>query len=83
MSHGTNLRGNAVEQLTSHASDIGADIIVAGAYGHTRLREWMLGGVTRDLITISKVCSVLSHSFKTVDFLGMARRSTVLGHRYC
>jgi nucleotide-binding universal stress UspA family protein len=56
-----NLRGNAVEQLVSHASDIGADVIVAGAYGHTRLREWVFGGVTRDLITASKVCSVLSH----------------------
>jgi nucleotide-binding universal stress UspA family protein len=56
-----NRRGNAVEQLASHASDIGADVIVAGAYGHTRLREWVFGGVTRDLITNSKVCSVLSH----------------------
>jgi nucleotide-binding universal stress UspA family protein len=56
-----NFRGNVVEQLTSHASDIGADVIVAGAYGHTRLREWVFGGATRDLITDSKVCSVLSH----------------------
>ncbi len=56
-----NLRGNAVEQLAMHASDIGADVIVAGAYGHTRLREWVFGGVTRDLITQAKVCSVLSH----------------------
>ena len=56
-----NLRGNAVEQLAMHASDIGADVIVAGAYGHTRLREWVFGGVTLDLITKAKVCSVLSH----------------------
>jgi nucleotide-binding universal stress UspA family protein len=56
-----NLRGNAVEQLATHASDVGADVIVAGAYGHTRLREWVFGGVTRDLITQARVCSVLSH----------------------
>jgi len=56
-----NLRGDAVEQLISHASDIEADMIVAGAYGHTRMREWIFGGVTRDLITKSNRCSFLSH----------------------
>jgi nucleotide-binding universal stress UspA family protein len=56
-----NLRGNAVEQLTVHANDVGADVIVAGAYGHTRLREWVFGGVTQDLITQSRACSLLSH----------------------
>jgi nucleotide-binding universal stress UspA family protein len=55
------LRGDAVEQLTTHASDIEADIIVAGAYGHTRMREWIFGGVTRNLITKSNRCSILSH----------------------
>lgn len=38
-----------------------ADLIVAGAYGHTRFREWVFGGVTRDLITRSRQCSFLSH----------------------
>jgi nucleotide-binding universal stress UspA family protein len=56
-----NHRGDAVEQLIRHASDIEADMIVAGAYGHTRMREWIFGGVTRDLITQSRHCSVLSH----------------------
>jgi nucleotide-binding universal stress UspA family protein len=55
------LRGDAVEQLAEHASDISADMIVAGAYGHTRMREWFFGGVTRDLITKSSRCSFLSH----------------------
>jgi nucleotide-binding universal stress UspA family protein len=55
------LRGNAVEQLEAQASEIGADVIVAGAYGHTRLSEWVFGGVTRDLITRSRQCSFLSH----------------------
>lgn len=55
------LRGNAAEQLANQVCEIGADIIVAGAYGHTRLREWIFGGVTRDLITKSNRCSLLSH----------------------
>lgn len=56
-----NHRGDAVEQLIRHASDIEADMVVAGAYGHTRMREWIFGGVTRDLITKSTHCSLLSH----------------------
>ncbi|MGA9828048.1 MAG: universal stress protein [Rhodanobacteraceae bacterium] len=39
----------------------GADLIVAGAYGHTRLREWVLGGVTRNLLLDTNLCSLLSH----------------------
>ncbi|MCK1713078.1 MULTISPECIES: universal stress protein [unclassified Bradyrhizobium] len=38
-----------------------ADLIVAGAYGHTRLREWVFGGVTSDLLTRSPRCSFLAH----------------------
>ena len=56
-----NHRGDAVEQLIRHASEIEADMIVAGAYGHTRMREWIFGGVTWDLITRSTHCSLLSH----------------------
>jgi nucleotide-binding universal stress UspA family protein len=53
--------GNAVEQLGEQASEIGADIIVAGAYGHARLSEWVFGGVTRDLIAKGSRCALLSH----------------------
>jgi nucleotide-binding universal stress UspA family protein len=38
-----------------------ADLVVAGAYGHTRFREWVFGGVTRNLITRSRHCSFLTH----------------------
>jgi len=38
-----------------------AGLIVAGAYGHARLREWALGGVTRDLIADSTICLALAH----------------------
>jgi nucleotide-binding universal stress UspA family protein len=36
-------------------------LIVAGGYGHARLREWALGGVTRDLIADSPLCLCLAH----------------------
>jgi nucleotide-binding universal stress UspA family protein len=39
----------------------GADLIVAGAYGHSRLGEWAFGGVTRDLLNGSSICCLLAH----------------------
>jgi nucleotide-binding universal stress UspA family protein len=39
----------------------GADFLVAGAYGHTRMREWVFGGFTRSLLTRSRHCSFLAH----------------------
>jgi nucleotide-binding universal stress UspA family protein len=38
-----------------------ADLVVAGAYGHARLRQWVFGGVTHNLITRSQRCSFLAH----------------------
>jgi nucleotide-binding universal stress UspA family protein len=38
-----------------------ADLIAAGAYGHSRMREWAFGGVTRDLLLKSDRCTLLSH----------------------
>ena len=37
------------EALTQHASDIQADLLVMGAYGHSRLRELVFGGVTKSM----------------------------------
>ena len=48
-------------QLSILAQDEGADIIVAGAYGHTRFQEWLFGGVTRELLAQQKHCVLLSH----------------------
>lgn len=45
----------AGEGLINEAKLLGADLVVAGAYGHTRVREWILGGATRDLLTDSPV----------------------------
>lgn len=38
-----------------------ADLVVAGAYGHSRLREWVLGGVTRDVLLKADRCALVSH----------------------
>lgn len=50
-----------VVSLDAIAEQVGADLIVAGAYGHSRMREWALGGVTRDLLKYSRRYSLLSH----------------------
>jgi len=53
--------GDDAARLDTIACDLAADIIVAGAYGHSRLREWALGGVTKDLLLRSARCSFVSH----------------------
>jgi nucleotide-binding universal stress UspA family protein len=35
--------------------------MVTGAYGHSRYREWMVGGVTRELLERSRVPLLLAH----------------------
>lgn len=49
------------EIILSRAFDIDADMIVAGAYGHSRTREWILGGVTKTLLHETTVPAFLSH----------------------
>jgi nucleotide-binding universal stress UspA family protein len=52
--------GNTSAQLERIASEVGAGLVVAGAYGHSRLREWVLGGVTKRLVNPLNRCSLLS-----------------------
>ena len=52
---------DAAESLQQMAHDEFADLIVTGAYGHSRLGEWIWGGVTRRLLTSSQLCCLLSH----------------------
>ncbi|MGN6579092.1 MAG: universal stress protein [Bordetella sp.] len=47
--------------LLSRAADFGADLIVMGCYGHARLRELFLGGVTRTLLKSMTVPVLMSH----------------------
>jgi nucleotide-binding universal stress UspA family protein len=52
---------SAAAQLDDIAGNVGANLVVAGAYGHSRLRELVLGGVTQHLVTQSERCVLLSH----------------------
>lgn len=54
-------KGSAANQLAAYARDIDADLLVAGAFGHNRLREWAFGGVTHDLVLRSDRCVLSSH----------------------
>jgi nucleotide-binding universal stress UspA family protein len=47
--------------LMAQARAAGAGLIVAGAYGHSRYREWVLGGVTRELLERTPVPLLLAH----------------------
>jgi nucleotide-binding universal stress UspA family protein len=47
--------------LIQLAQDEHADLLVTGAYGHSRLGEWIFGGVTRDLLATSPICCLMSH----------------------
>jgi nucleotide-binding universal stress UspA family protein len=53
--------GSIGEGLAAIAREKGADLIVAGGYGHSRLSEWIFGGVTRDLLGFCPLCCLLSH----------------------
>ena len=47
--------------LLSHAADAAADLLVLGGYGHSRLREFVLGGVTRSILETMTVPTLMSH----------------------
>lgn len=48
-------------RLLAEAEALGADLVVMGAYRHNRLTEWILGGVTRTVLSSSKVPLFLVH----------------------
>ena len=47
--------------ILSYAADSSADMIVMGGYGHSRLREFILGGVTRGILESMTVPALMSH----------------------
>jgi nucleotide-binding universal stress UspA family protein len=53
--------GNVADTLLSYAADISADFVVMGGYGHSRLREFILGGVTRGMLKSMTVPCLMSH----------------------
>ena len=54
-------RASVAAELFQFVEEKKADLIVAGGYGHSRLGEWIFGGVTRELLAASPVCCMLSH----------------------
>lgn len=53
--------GSGAAQLLTLAKKEHADLLVTGAYGHTRLGEWIFGGMTRELLATSPICCLMSH----------------------
>jgi nucleotide-binding universal stress UspA family protein len=53
--------GNAGERLLSMAADVNADLLVMGCYGHSRAREWVLGGATRSILQSMTLPVLMSH----------------------
>jgi nucleotide-binding universal stress UspA family protein len=49
------------DALLSHAADSGADFMIMGGYGHSRLREFVLGGVTRSIFESMTLPVLISH----------------------
>ena len=53
--------GDAAATLRQHASLTRADLLVLGAYGHSRFREFVLGGVTRSMLQDITVPTLMAH----------------------
>jgi nucleotide-binding universal stress UspA family protein len=54
-------KGSTATELLQLVKSENADLIVAGGYGHSRMGEWIFGGVTHTLLATSPVCCMLSH----------------------
>lgn len=66
--HGVNVEIKHVEEwdrtsdaILNEAGKAGADMIVMGGYGHSRFREWILGGTTRDILSKASVPVLVTH----------------------
>jgi nucleotide-binding universal stress UspA family protein len=53
--------GDIAAAIRSHAAERGAQFMVMGGYGHSRLREFILGGVTRTFLASSTIPVLMSH----------------------
>jgi nucleotide-binding universal stress UspA family protein len=52
---------DVADVILSHAADVGTDFLVMGGYGHSRLREFVLGGVTRSIFKSMTVPVLMAH----------------------
>ena len=53
--------GDVASAIQAHAAQVGTDFMVLGGYGHSRLREFILGGVTRTILTSTTIPLLMSH----------------------
>lgn len=53
--------GDMGELLLALAADVHADLLVMGCYGHSRVREWILGGVTRSVLRAATLPLLMAH----------------------
>jgi len=53
--------GNIADLLLSRVSDLGADLLVMGCYGHGRAREWVLGGASRTVLQSMTLPVLMAH----------------------
>jgi nucleotide-binding universal stress UspA family protein len=53
--------GDVANTLLSYLADSGADLLVMGGFGHSRLREFILGGVTRDILSTMTAPVLMAH----------------------
>ena len=54
--------GRAVSDvLLDEARRVSADLVVMGSYGHSRMREWVLGGTTVEMLTRSEAPMLIAH----------------------
>ena len=52
---------NAGEALLQHVNDLGAELLVMGAYAHSRMREYIFGGATAYVLAYANVPVLMSH----------------------
>lgn len=52
---------NVAEALLNEVEKTEADLLVMGGYGHSRFREWVLGGATRDILTRAEMPVLIAH----------------------
>jgi nucleotide-binding universal stress UspA family protein len=57
----TNPELTPAEEVLARAADLGANLIVMGAYGHSRAREFVFGGMTRDMLRQMTVPVLMAH----------------------
>jgi len=55
------IKGDVTDTILSYAAAAGANFLVMGGYGHSRLREFILGGVTRDILRSMTVPALMAH----------------------